>query len=132
MPADVQAFLDTYRDAFNRLDSRAVSAHYDLPAMIVHAGGNGLFADAAALDANNAALCEQYANSGFLRADFEERAFLPQGDNFCVVDLQWRIERRAQAPQRFNTAYSLAKRNGMWKVAVVTAYEEPRPWSEHG
>ncbi len=132
MPADVQAFFATYRDAFNQLDGRAVSAHYDQPAMIIHAGGNGVFMDEAALDANNIALCEQYQNSGFLRADFAERAFLPQGEDFCVVDLTWNIERRHQAPQQFNTAYSLAKRNGTWKVAAVTAYEERRPWSEHG
>lgn len=132
MPADVQTFFEHYRDAFNRLDGRAVSACYDRPAMIVHAGGNGVLADEAALDANNVALCAQYAKDGFLRADFEERSFLPQGDNFCVVDLAWKIERRDQGQQQFNTSYSLAKRNGAWKVAAVTAYEERRPWSEHG
>ena len=132
MPADILAFFDTYRDAFNRLDGRAVSAHYDRPAMIMHAGGNGVFADEAALNANNIALCEQYRKSGFLRAEFAERAVLPLGEDFCVVDLTWSIERHDQAPQRFNTAYSLAKRNGSWKVAAVTAYEERRPWSEHG
>jgi hypothetical protein len=132
MPADVQAFFDAYRDAFNRLDGRAVSAHYDRPAMIIHASGNGVLADEAALNANNMALCEQYQKSGFLRAEFAERAFLPLGEDFCVVDLTWNIERRDQAPQQFNTAYSLAKRNGTWKVAAVTAYEERRPWSEHG
>jgi ketosteroid isomerase-like protein len=132
MPIDVQAFLDSYCDAFNRLDGRAVSAHYDRPAMIVDAGGNGVFADEAALNANNVALCEHYAEDGFFRADFAERTFLAQGDNFCVVDLAWTIERRHQEPQQFKTSYSLAKRNGTWKVAAVTAYEEHRPWSEHG
>ena len=132
MPADVRAFFELYRDAFNRLDGRAVSAHYDRPAMILHAGGAGVFADEAALDANNVALCKQYEKDGFLQAEFEERKYLSQGDNFCVVDLAWKIERRNRTPQCFNTTYSLAKRLGAWKVAVVTAYEERRTWSEHG
>lgn len=132
MPADVYAFFNGYRDAFNRLDGCAVSAHYDQPAMIIHAGGNGVFADEAALNVNNVALCDQYAKGGFLRADFEQRTFLPQGDNFCIVDLAWKIERRDQPPQQFNTAYSLAKRAGAWKIATVTAYQEGRPWNEHG
>ena len=34
MPADIRTFFDAYRDAFNRLDGHAVSAHYDTPAMI--------------------------------------------------------------------------------------------------
>ena len=131
MPADVQNFFDAYRDAFNRLDGRAVSAHYDLPAMIVHDSGNGVFADAAALDANNVALCAHYAEDGFVRADFAERAFLPQGENFCVVDLAWTIERQGKVPQTFNTSYALARRAGRWKVAVVTAYQERRPGGRH-
>ena len=132
MPADVLAFFEQYRDAFNRLDGHAVSAHYDQPAMIVHAGGNGVFDGEASLHANNVALCEQYAKDGFLRAEFEERAFLPQGEEFCFVDMAWKIARRDQPPRSFNTAYTLARRSGAWKVAVVTAYEERRPWSKYG
>ena len=131
MPADVQIFFDTYRDAFNRLDGRAVSAHYDLPAMIVDNGGNGVFTDDAALDANNIALCAHYAQDGFVRADFAERAFLPQGENFCVVDLAWTIERRDKGSQTFNTSYALARRADRWKVAMVTAYDERRPGGRH-
>ena len=127
MPTDIHAFFDRYRDAFNRLDGRAVSAHYDYPAMIIHADGVGLFADADALDANNIALCAQYEKDGFMRADFSERACLALGEQFCVVDLAWTIARNDRVPQQFNTAYTLAKRGGNWKVAAVTAYEERRP-----
>jgi ketosteroid isomerase-like protein len=131
MPAEIREFFDSYRDAFNRLDGRAVSAHYDLPAMIVHAGGNGVFMDADALNANNVALCEQYSQSGFVSADYVAGAFLPQGDEFCVADLTWTIIRRDQPQQQFNTSYSLAKRNQQWKIAAVTAYQERRAWREH-
>ena len=89
MPVVIRQFFDSYRDAFNRLDGRAVSAHYDLPAMIVDARGNGVFADAAALDANNIAMCRHYAGSGFARAEFTETFFQPQGEQFCVADLAW-------------------------------------------
>lgn len=131
MPAEIRDFFDSYRDAFNRLDGRAVSAHYDLPAMIVHAGGNGVFMDAEALDANNIALCDQYAQNGFVRADYIAGAFLPQGEDFCVADLAWTITCRDQPPQQFNTSYSLAKRDDQWKVAAVTAYQERRVRREH-
>ena len=129
MPADIRTFFDAYREAFNRLDGLAVSAHYDTPAMIAHAGGSGVFADIAALNANNVALCEQYARGGFVRADFEMRAFVPQSDDFCVADLAWKIDRQDQAPQYFNTSYALARRAGAWKIFCVTAYEERRTWA---
>lgn len=131
MPAEIREFFDSYREAFNRLDGRAVSALYDLPAMIVHAGGNGVFMDAAALEANNVALCDQYSQSGFVRADYIAGAFLSQGDDFCVADLAWTITRRDRVPQEFNTAYTLARRGSQWKVAAVIAYQERRLRREH-
>ena len=131
MPKEIQHFFETYRDAFNRLDGHAVSAHYAIPAMIAHAGGNGVFLDVDALNANNVALCAQYASDGFLRADFEKRSFLPQGNDFCVADLGWKITRKDKAPQCFNTAYALGRREGAWKVFCVTAYEERRTWVEN-
>jgi hypothetical protein len=131
MPADICAFFNSYRDAFNRLDARAVSAHYDVPAIIAHAGGCGVFQDEAALNTNNVAICEHYATGGFLCADFEERAFIPQGERFCIADLAWKITRKGEAPLTFNTSYALANRGGAWKVFCVTAYEERRLWTEN-
>ena len=131
MPKDIRAFFDGYRDAFNQLDGHAVSAHYDIPAMIAHAGGNGVFVDIEALNANNIALCAQYANGGFLSADFKERTFVTQGKNFCLADLAWTITRKDQSPQCFSTTYALSCRKGNWKVFCVTAYEEQRPWTEN-
>ena len=83
-----------------------------------------------ALDANNLALCAHYEKEAFVRTDFAERNCLTLGDQFCVVDLAWTITRKDQSPQQFNTAYSLAKRDGHWKVAAVTAYEERRPGTQ--
>ena len=131
MPSDVHSFFETYRDAFNCLDGVAVSAHYDTPDMIAHARGIGVFTDIEALKANNVALCAQYADSGFMRAVFEERSFAPQGNNFCVADLAWTITRKDQVAQCFNTSYALARRSSNWKIFCVTAYEERRTWTEN-
>ena len=131
MPADIQKFFNGYRDAFNRLNGHAVSAYYDVPAMIAHAGGNGVFHDIGELNANNVALCAQYTNDGFVRADFNERTFVPQGENFCVADLAWTITRKEKPPQCFNTSYALARRGGAWKVFCVTAYDEKRTWAKN-
>lgn len=131
MPADVRAFFDRYRDAFNRLDHNAVSACYDQPAMIAHAGGNGVFLDQDALNANNVALCKHYADSGFVQADFETRTFVAQNEDFCVADLAWTIHRRNREPECFSTSYALARRSGAWKVFCVTAYAEKRNWDKH-
>ena len=99
--------------------------------MIAQAGGNDIFLGVAALDANHVALCEQYANGGFLCADFETRAFLAQSEDFCVADPAWKIILEDHAPKCFNTPYALSRRQGAWKVFCVTAHEEQRPWAEN-
>ncbi len=131
MPADIQQFFDAYRDAFNRLDGREVSAFYQVPSMISQSSNEGLFVDAETLIANNEALCAMYRDSGFVRTEYVENASIAQGDHFFVADLAWTIHRNNQAPQRFNTTYQLVRRGdaaAAWKIEHVTAYSEQRFW----
>jgi ketosteroid isomerase-like protein len=133
MPAEIRQFFDAYRDAFNRLDGRAVSAFYQVPSMISSASGPGLFTDAESLIANNEKLCEIYRDTGFARTEYREGAAISQCDNFFAVDLEWTIHRAQQAPQVFNTTYQLVRREagGAWKIEHVAAYSEKRAWLDH-
>ncbi len=136
MPAAILAFFESYRDAFNRLDGRAVTAHYGLPAMIANQHSAGLFVEMDALIANNASLCHHYAQAGFERADFCENVCIHQGDDFFLADLCWTIQVKDQPAQQFNTTYQLAKRidggdgSSRWKIEHVTAYSERQFWNE--
>ncbi len=130
MPEQIKAFFDSYRDAFNRLDARAVSAHYQVPSMISSASGAGLFGDEDALTHNNEALCKHYAEAGFVRADYAVNLDLAQGDDFHLVDLQWTIAKMEAPPDVFSTTYQLVKRRGGdWKIEHVCAYSEKRFWA---
>jgi hypothetical protein len=133
MPREVREFFDAYRDAFNRLNGRDVSAFYQVPSMISSATGPGLFTDAQTLMDNNEKLCELYRRSGFVRTEYREVAAIPQGENFCVVDLEWSIHREGQPPQVFNTTYQLVRRDAAsaWKIEHVAAYSEKRFWTTH-
>lgn len=126
MPADVREFFDAYRDAFNRLSGRDVSAFYQVPSMISSATGPGLFENEESLITNNEKLCEIYRQSGFVKTDYRECSAIPQSDNFFVVDLEWSIHREQRPPQVFNTTYQLVRRNAAsgWKIEHVAAYSE--------
>lgn len=135
MPAEIQQFFERYRDAFNRLESRAVTGLYAIPSIIASAGDATVFSAYETLEANNLALCEQYRRSGFVRADFTENMFLAQGNDFALADLAWTITRQDVPSQHFNTTYQLMRDSQDWKVLLVTAHSEPRPWlteSAHG
>lgn len=129
MPAEIRAFFDSYRDAFNRLDGRAVTAHYQVPSMISNSKVEGLFQDVDALIANNEALCRIYREGGFVAARYTENVALEQGEHFYLADLAWTIETNSGAPQQFNTTYQLVRRDTtdgvpQWKIEHVTAYSE--------
>jgi hypothetical protein len=126
MPADIREFFDAYRDAFNRLSGREVSAFYQVPSMISSATGPGLFTDEQSLITNNEKLCEIYRHSGFVKTDYRECSAIPQSDNFFVVDLEWSIHRQQRLPQVFNTTYQLVRRDAAdtWKIEHVAAYSE--------
>jgi hypothetical protein len=129
MPQHLRDFFDGYRDAFNRLDAAAVSAHYRVPSMISSASGEGLFTAQAALHDNNEKLCALYRDAGFASAHYDVARDFAQGDDFYFADLCWTIEKRAAPADVFNTSYQLAKRNGEWKIEHVTAYSEKRFWA---
>jgi hypothetical protein len=134
MPSDIQHFFDSYRESFNRLDGRQVSAHYQVPSMISNATSEGLFVNAEAIIANNDALCNLYRDNGFIRADYTENVCFEQGEDFYLADLQWAIQWRDKPAQQFNTTYQLVRRGDagqrVWKIEHVTAYSEKRFWKD--
>jgi hypothetical protein len=130
MPNDIRTFFNNYRDAFNRLDGRGVSDHYQTPSMISSSSGEGLFSTDAALLTNNVALCEHYRQAGFVRADYAVNHDLAQGNDFYFADLRWTIFKQDalnESHESFNTSYQLTKRSGAWKIEHVTAYSEKQP-----
>lgn len=124
MTPDLQAFLDAYRDAFNRLDGDAVAALYAEPSGISQGGHHTHWPDRTAVAANMRALCTQYREQGFVRAVFEPRLTLPLGDHDALVEVDWRIERAAAPPWRFATAYHLTRGTAGWQVRLCIAHEE--------
>jgi ketosteroid isomerase-like protein len=126
MPAAIRAFFERYRDAFNSLDGDAIAQLYALPSGIVDGAGYTHWTDVAPIGANMRALCELYRQHGYVRAEFSERSFIAQGDDFAIADLAWRIERNDAAPWEFCTTYNLKRDQGEWKVLLCTAYSEQR------
>ena len=125
MPREIQAFFESYRDAFNRLDGKAVADLYAEPSGIVQDGAYTHWPDRRPVAENMEALCGLYREKGFVRAAFEARQFIDQGDKLAVAELQWRIEwTEGQAPWQFKTSYNLVRTSQGWKVLLCTVYSE--------
>ena len=125
MPHEIRVFFESYRDAFNALDGKAVAELY--------ADQSGIAQDAAythwpsrkpVVD-NMTTLCKIYKDKGFIRADFEAGQFIDQGTKHAVADVLWRIDwNTGQEPWRFKTTYNLIRTAQGWQILLCTAYSE--------
>ena len=128
-PADVTAFFERYRDAFDRLDGDAVADLWHVPSGIADAkdGAGRLtwWADEAPMRHNHRALCEVYRRAGYHRAGFEIEACWPLGPSHAAARVGWTLTRAdGSVLQRFRTAYQLIDTANGPKVLLCTAYEE--------
>ena len=125
MPRDIKAFFETYRDAFNALDGKAVADLYAEPCGIAQDGTYTRWPSRQSVAENMEALCRLYKDKGFIRARFEPQQFIKQGQYFAVADIQWRIDWSGnQDAWHFNTTYNLMRTAEGWRVLLCTAYSE--------
>ena len=125
MPAEIRAFFEQYRNAFDRLDGNAVARLYAVPSGIASDGGYTHWPAFEPIEANMVALCRLYLEHGYSRAHFEPNFYFSQGDDFAIADLSWRIERTEdREPWRFSTTYNLVRSKEGWRVLLCTAYSE--------
>lgn len=98
---------------------------YAQPSGIAQDGAYTHWPNRVPVQENMKALCQLYRNKGFVRADFELRQFIDQGEQFAVADLQWQIDwNQDQDLWRFRTTYNLVRSSEGWKVLLCTAYTE--------
>jgi hypothetical protein len=126
MTADIRAFFEQYRDAFDRLDGEAVARLYAVPSGIASDTGYAHWPAFEPIRDNMVALCDLYRGNGYAGARFEPGTFLPQGHDFAVADIAWTIEWTGKPPSRFSTTYNLMRTPEGWRVLLCTAYSEER------
>ncbi len=88
MPPEIRAFFESYRDAFNALNGRAVAEFYAEPSGIAQDGTYTHWPERKRVAENMMALCKLYEERGFIRADFEPCQFIGQGEKYAVADVQ--------------------------------------------
>ena len=126
---EVQAFFQTYQEAFNRLDGDAVADLWHSQSGIADSrDGHGRvtwWADDATMRANQIALCAIYRGNGYDHAEFDIEAHQALGANHAFARLHWTLWRAdGSLLQGFQTGYNLIRTAQGPKVLLATAYEE--------
>jgi hypothetical protein len=122
---DLEAFFDSYREAFDRLDADAIASHYHVPSMLIDGDACLIWTTGEQVLANMHALTELYRADGFERATFDARAVIRPHRDAAFVDMAWVIDRAGDlANWQFGTAYNLKCNEHGWRITVCTAYQE--------
>ncbi len=128
---ETQAFFETYREAFNRLDGDAVADLWCEASGITDSGGAEgrarltWWPQDAAMRANHRALCEVYRQADYGHADFTLLQHLPLGANHAFAHLHWTVTRRdGSLLQQFHTGYQLMRTASGPRVLLAVAHQE--------
>lgn len=128
---EAQAFFETYREAFNRLDGQAVADLWHCSSGIADAQGPGGMArltwwpDDTPMRANHVALCEHYRRAGYGHADFHIEQHVPMGPAHAFVHVSWTLLRSdGGLLQQFLTGYQLVRTNQGLRVLLAVAHQE--------
>lgn len=128
---ETQAFFETYREAFNRLDGDAVADLWHSSSGITDSGGPGGSArltwwnDDAPMRANHRALCDAYRGNDYQRADFELVEHVPLGQNHAFAHVHWFLHRHdGSLLQQFHTGYQLMRSAQGPRVLLAVAHQE--------
>ena len=128
---ETQAFFESYRDAFNRLDGNAVADLWHCSSGITDSGGAGASArltwwpDDAPMRANHIALCGVYRSQDYGRADFRLDHHVPMGPNHAFAHFRWTLTRGdGSLLQQFHTGYQLMRTATGPRVLLAVAHQE--------
>jgi hypothetical protein len=125
MHDQIRAFLNAYKNAFNRLDGADIAGLYAEPSGIARNGKYTVWPTRLQVRENMEALCELYRARGYVEAAYELQTFIQQGEVYAIADLQWRIHwTGSEEPWTFRTTYNLVRTGEGWRIFLCTAYEE--------
>ncbi len=128
---EAQAFFETYRDAFNRLDGLSVADLWNGASGIADShAADGIarltwWPEDAPMRANQVALCDAYRRAGYGRADFVVLQLVPMGAAHAFVHVAWTLLRvDGGLLQSFHTGYQLMRTAQGWRVLLAVAHQE--------
>lgn len=128
---EAQAFFESYREAFNRLDGQAVADLWHRSSGIADAQGPDgnarltWWPEDAPMRANHVALCAHYHRADYGRADFNIEQHVPMGPAHAFVHVSWTLMRTdGSLLQQFHTGYQLMRTDQGLRVLLAVAHQE--------
>ncbi len=122
MPEVLKALFESYRDGWNAFDSKAIAAHYRIPATILDMDGLQTYTSTNLLARKFEANCQTYRKLGYEGAYFRVGAYIANGAEAATVDLGWRII-LGDEQLDFRTTYLCALVARRWRIVSAVAYD---------
>ena len=124
------AFLETYRDAFERYDAEAIVSHFNLPSHIVSDGPEIAlitYATAEECAAGIRKILELHRRIGVSSGQVLEFAVTGLAANMVSFMLRYQFrDRHGSELYDFQGVYSIVRQPAGWRIAAITHNQVPR------
>lgn len=136
MPVDavaLDAWCQSYVEAFSAFDATAISAHWAFPALILTGGRRLSLPDRSAFDANTERLLDFYRQQAVARAVRRLEAVFPMGDGQAAIRVEDQMLDAQDAPiTGWTASYCLVKTDQGWRACLASADGELAAWAARG
>jgi hypothetical protein len=126
----LHAFVDEYRKAFTRSDTRRLAELFAFPLQVVSATDDGVEIRAFGRDEWNSvlgALLDTYRSLGVSDGEIAALEVTELGPHIASVHVCWELRRADRSGiYDFTALYTLAQLDGRWRVAGIAHDEGPR------
>lgn len=130
LPADVAAFFDSYRRAFERYEVEAVAGHFAFP---IHIAGDAAVVSVRVVPTRDDwipqldRLLGMYRALGVHSARLLESSAHEISEHLVLVTARWALADAAARPlYQFNAAYTLARIDGNVRIVALAHDEIPQ------
>ena len=119
---EVSEFLESYADAFNRVDGAGIAEMYHLPCLTVRGDGSiHEFCDLGQVRGFMTSVAKTYYEEGNRACSFDDLSVVPIGGECVLATLKWTLRDEEGAPIReWWQSYNLIRTKDGWRFLLST------------
>lgn len=120
----LDAFFDSYRQAYTDLDLDDVMAHYSVPLLSLAPEDTFWLTNEEDVRKVMGAYLEMLAESGYDHGEIDDLVYHPLTDRDVIASSAWtRYDAEGDVFERLGTTYLLRKTDGAWRILALTLHD---------
>lgn len=120
---ELDAFFETYRDAYANLDVEAIREHYAVPLLSVTPDDRVWMETAEAVEKVMSAYLDALRAGGYDHGELDEAVYHPLSDDAVIASTAWtRYAADGEVFEELGTTYLLHRTDDGWRIVALVVH----------